>query len=141
MNVNNDQVNDEIHDIKITKRKKNGDLLSIKKILEKYGNVFDTRGCLPGELHLEVYKSIRPVQYAIGKIPVTMKEKIMKKIDKLIGHKAVVKVKEPTYWISSMAVIKKPQNSKLRIYIDPRDLNKALQRPRYPQPTIEDILR
>ena len=109
--------------------------------MEKYGNVFDTRGCLPGELHLEVYKSIRPVQYAIGKIPVTMKEEIMKKIDKLIGQKAVVKVKEPTYWISSMVVIKKPQNSKLRIYIDPRDLNKALQRSRYPQPTIEDILR
>ena len=65
----------------------------------------------------------------------------MKKIDKLIGQKAVVKVKEPTYWISSMVVIKKPQNSKLRIYIDPHDLNKALQRPRYPQPTIEDILR
>ena len=33
LNVNNDQVNDEIHGINITKRKKNGDLLSKKKIL------------------------------------------------------------------------------------------------------------
>ena len=38
-NVNNDQVNDEIHGIKITKRKTNEELLSKKKILQKYGNV------------------------------------------------------------------------------------------------------
>ena len=39
-----------------------------------------------------------------------------------------------------MVVVKKPQGSKLRICIDPRDLNQALQRSCYPQPTIEDIL-
>ena len=33
LNVNNDQVNDEIHGINITKRKTNWDLLSKKKIL------------------------------------------------------------------------------------------------------------
>ena len=44
LNVDNDQVSDEIHDIKITKRKTNGDLLFKKKILEEYGDVFDTLG-------------------------------------------------------------------------------------------------
>ena len=57
LNLNNDQVNDEINGIKITKRKTNGDLLSKKKKLEEYGDVFDTLGCLPGELHLEVDKA------------------------------------------------------------------------------------
>ena len=37
-NVNNDQ----IYDIKITKRKTNGDLLSKKKTLEEYGDFIDT---------------------------------------------------------------------------------------------------
>ena len=64
----------------------------------------------------------------------------MKKIDKLIEQKTVGKVNEPTDWISSMVVVKKPQSNKFRICIDPRDLNQALQRPRFPQPTIEDIL-
>ena len=54
LNVNNDQVNDKIHDIKITKRKTNRDILSMKKILGEYGDVFDVFGCLPKELHLEV---------------------------------------------------------------------------------------
>ena len=39
-----------------------------------------------------------------------------------------------------MVVVKKPQSSKLRMYIDPRDLNQALQKSCYPQPIIEDIL-
>ena len=57
LNVNNDQVNDTIHAIKIAKRKTNGDLLSEKKILEEYGDVFDTICCLPEELRLEVEAS------------------------------------------------------------------------------------
>ena len=47
-----------LHYIKMTKIKANGDLLSKKKILEEYGDAFNTLGCLPGELHLEVDKSI-----------------------------------------------------------------------------------
>ena len=73
-------------------------------------------------------------------MPVAMKEEIMKKVDELIQQKIVAKVNEPTDWISSMVVVKKPQSNKVRICIEPRDLNQALQRPRYPQPTIEDIL-
>ena len=80
--VNNDQVNDEMHDIKETKRKTNGDLLSKKKILEVCEDVFDELGCFPGEPHLGVDKSIRPVQHVPWKIPFVMKEKVMKKIEK-----------------------------------------------------------
>lgn len=31
------------------------------------------------------------------------------------------------------------RDKKLRICIDPRDLNKAIKRPHYPMPTIDDI--
>ena len=83
--MNNDQVNGEIHDnIKIIKIKTNRDLLSKKKILEEYADVFDTLGCLPGELHLQVDESVRQVQHVSRKIPVAIKEKIMKKIEQKI---------------------------------------------------------
>ena len=48
-------------------------------------------------------------------------------------------VKEPTKWINSMVAVRKP--GKLRLCIDPKDLNGAIKRPYYPLPTIEDILR
>ena len=76
LKVNNDQENDEIHDIKMTNRKTNGDLFPKKKTLE---DNFDTIGCLSGEQHLEVDKSIQPVHHMTWKIPVAMKEEKMKK--------------------------------------------------------------
>lgn len=118
--------------MKITKRKTNTNLLSKKKILEQYGDFFDTLGCLPGDLHLEVHKSIRPVQHLSRKIPVAIKEEAIKKIDELTEQKIVGKVNEPTSWIDSMFAVKKPQQNKLCISIGPRDLNQAFQKSRYP---------
>ena len=76
LNVNNDQVNDQIHDIKI-KRKTNWDLLS-KKNIGRIWRFCWYISCLPGELRLEVDKSVQPVQHMH---PVAMKEEIMKKIN------------------------------------------------------------
>ena len=78
LKVNNDRVNDDIHDIKTTKRKANADLLSNKEKLKKYGDAFDTFGFVPGKLHLEVEKSIQPLQHVPRTIPVAMKEEIKK---------------------------------------------------------------
>ena len=61
----------------------------------------------------------------------------MKKVDELIEQKIIANVNEPTDWISSMVVVKKPLDP---LNTDPLDLNQALQRPHYAQLTIEDIL-
>ena len=47
-------------------------------------------------------------------------------------------VEKPTEWISSMVVITKKDN-KLRICLDPKDLNHAIRRENYQLLTIEDI--
>ena len=49
-------------------------------------------------------------------------------------------VHEPTDWVNSMVTIVKP-NGKLRICIDPRDLNRAtcIRREHYPMKTIEEV--
>ena len=57
-----------------------------------------------------------------------------------IEQKIVAKVNEPKVWISSIAVVKRPQSNQLCICIDLCHLNQALERPCYPQPTTEDIL-
>ena len=50
----------------------------------------------------------------------------------------VIRIVEPTDWISSMTVVKK-SNGKLCICLDPQHLNKAIKREYYQLPTIEDI--
>ena len=49
------------------------------------------------------------------------------------------KVTTPTDWVNSLVVVEK-ENGKLRICLDPRDLNAAIKRPHYPMPTLEDAL-
>ena len=56
----------------------------------------------------------------------------------LVAQNAITPVKEPTKWINIMVAVRKP--GKIRLCIDPKDLNKAIKRPHYPLPTIEDIL-
>ena len=50
----------------------------------------------------------------------------------------IEKVEEPTDWVSSIVYSRK-SNGKLRICLDPKDLNTAIKRPRYPTPTLEEI--
>ena len=47
------------------------------------------------------------------------------------------KVEEPTVWVNFLVVVEKPTTVKLRLCLDPRHLNKAIQREQLP--TTEDI--
>ena len=49
-------------------------------------------------------------------------------------------VDEPTAWVSqSECTLKK--NNKIRLWLDPQELNKVLLREHYTMPTLDDILR
>lgn len=46
---------------------------------------------------------------------------------------------EPTQWVNALVVCEKPKTRKLRVCLHPRPLNKAIMRPYYPLPTLEDV--
>ena len=48
----------------------------------------------------------------------------------------IERVNEPTDWVSSLAIVEKPDGS-LRVCLDPKDLNENLKREHYP--TFEEI--
>jgi hypothetical protein len=52
----------------------------------------------------------------------------------------IIKVTEPTEWVSSLVIIQKPDSDKLRVCLDPKDLNTAILRPHYPSRTLQEIL-
>ena len=51
----------------------------------------------------------------------------------------IERVFEPTEMVNSLVVVQKP-NGKLRVCLDPKDLNKAIKRHYHQIPTAEDIL-
>uniref|UniRef100_A0A5S6Q8Y2 Reverse transcriptase domain-containing protein n=1 Tax=Trichuris muris TaxID=70415 RepID=A0A5S6Q8Y2_TRIMR len=109
-----------------------------KQLLTEFQDVFTGLGLMQGDYHIEVDPSITPVQHLPRRVPVALQAELRQKIDQLVAKGVLAKVIEPTDWISNMVIVKRKQ--KLRLCIDPRDLNKALKRSRYQIPTIEEML-
>ena len=107
-------------------------------IFTEYKNVFKGLGCLPGEYHLELDPNITPVKHTPRKVAIPLKAELKAHIKELEKIQVLYKVTKPTDWISSEVVVWK--GDKVRLCIDPKDLNKALKRSHYPMPTIEEIL-
>ena len=106
-------------------------------LLAEYKDVFEGLGDLPGEYHIVTDEAVKPVIHPPRRVPVSLREKIKAKLDEMVQRDIITPVTEPTPWVSSMLVVVKPD--KLRICIDPRDLNRAICREHYQMPTIEEV--
>ena len=111
-----------------------------ENIIKKYSKVFNekTVGCFPGEVHLAISSDAKAVQMPPRRIPIAVKPKLRKELDELVDQGVLKPVTEPTDWCSQISVQTK-KDGKLRVCIDPKFLNEALVRERYPLPIIEDI--
>ena len=107
--------------------------------MEMFPDVFDEGlGLLEGEYHIRLSDSARPIQHAPRRGQVALRDKIKESLEELHSSGVIKPVTTPTPWISSMLAVPK-KNGKIRICLDPKDLNKAILRENYPMPTIEDI--
>ena len=83
-------------------------------------------------------ESFEPVVHAPRKVPVALKEKVKKELESMEKKGVIIKQNEPTEWVNSMVTVLNP-NGKLRICMDPKDLNKAIMREHHPMKTIEGL--
>lgn len=81
---------------------------------------------------------MKPVQRQPRRVPQALKGEIKEKINSLVIRGVLKKATSPTDWISNMVAVKKP--GKLRLCIDPKELNSAIKRPHYQMPKVDDIL-
>ena len=109
-----------------------------ENILNEYKDVFEGLGHIGDSSSFVINPDHTPVQHAPRRIPVTLQSEVKEKIAELEKKGIIQKVTEPTEWISSMVIVAKP--GKIRICLDPRDLNKAIQRPKYQMPTLDEVL-
>ncbi|CAG2235185.1 unnamed protein product [Mytilus edulis] len=89
-------------------------------------------GCLPGTHKIRINKTVAPVVHAPRKIPIAIKDKVKAELDRMEDIGVIFKQQEPKNrsYLVMLTVIK--SNGKIRICIDPRDLNKAILREHYP---------
>ena len=112
-------------------------VLTKDRILKDYSDVFEGLGCMDGLYHMEVDDNVKPVIHPPRKVPVALRDRLKEELDTLVKEEVITPVTEPTNWVSSLVLVNKPD--KLRICIDPQDLNKALLRAHYLLPTIEEV--
>ena len=113
-------------------------------LLDEYADVFEGLGKLAGQYKITVDETIKPVVHPPRRLPVAITERVQRKLEEMTTDGIIEKVNQPTDWVSSMLVVSKPSTeadgeSKIRICLDPRDLNVAIKREHFPMPTIEEI--
>ena len=111
---------------------------TISDLTNIYPDRFEGIGNFEGTYHIVTDPTIPPVVHSPRRPPISMIREIKEELDQMERTGVIEKVTEPTDWVSSLVYARK-QSGKLRICLDPRDLNKAIKRPHYPTKTIEDI--
>ena len=121
--------------------------LTKKDILSQYSGCFEGIGHFPGDpykLHLK--PEHKPAQHAPRKVPIHLEAAFKEEIESLVKQGILEELKEHTDWVNSCVIVEKDTGNhhspnhtvkkKLRICLDPRDLNEALERESH---TIQDL--
>ena len=111
---------------------------STKDLQTLYPNSSDRIGNMSGEYDIKIDPHVPPVQHGRHKVPIEYKAEIEKELNDMVRQGIITKQTEPTPWVSSLMYPKKP-NGKLRICLDPKDLNKAIIRENHKALTLEEI--
>jgi len=106
-------------------------------LFREYPDLVKTTGTLPGEHSIKIDETVKPVVHAVRKLPAAIKTRTIEKLQEMENDGYITRVETPTEWVSSMVV--SLRKDKVRICLDPKDLNKAIKREHHPMKTIEEV--
>lgn len=114
---------------------KTGLILRVKEVNRQ---VFDGLGCLKDFVYdIDFIDNPKFEIHAARRIPHAYRQLVKDELDQMVKQKVIREVTEATPAVSPMVVVK--QKGKIRICIDPTDVNKNVIRRNYPLKTIEEI--
>ncbi len=109
-------------------------------IEDRFADVFTGLGCIEGEQHIKLKPDAQPAIHPPRRVPVALRNKVMEELERMEKMDVIEKVVEPRAWVNSMVTIWKPEKKKVRICMDPKELNAAIEREHYPMTTIEEVV-
>ena len=108
-----------------------------KDVLSEYNDVFTGLGYI-ANYKIALQEEAVPKQNAPRTVPIPFRDDLKKTLDEMEKKGHLAKVHEPTDWVSTAADLKKC-NGKLRVCLDPRELNKYVKVPKLRLPTIDNV--
>ena len=127
--------------------------LTQEKVESTYADVFQGLGKCPGEPYkLRLKPDAVPAKHRPRKVPVHLQDAFHEEVERLVKIDVLEKVTEPTEWVNSFVIVEKGIDSSnahspnhvikksIRLCIDPKDLNEALEREPYYSRTIDELI-
>ena len=109
-------------------------------MLKEYHDCFDKIGRFPGDqYHIKLVDHVHPPRT----VPVHILPLYKAELDKMIADDVFNEVTEPTAWVNSIVCNVKETSDgkkKVRLCLDPKDLNKNIRLEHYYSRTIDEIL-
>ena len=125
--------------------------LTKQEILSHYSSCFEGVGKFPGEpykFHLK--PEHKPARHAPRKVTIQFEDAFKEEIKSLVELGILEGINEHTDWVNSYVIVQKdlgnhhvPNHTikrKLRICLDPKDLNEALEREPYHTHSVEEVI-
>ena len=127
--------------------------LTQEKVESTYADVFQGLGKFPGEPYkLRLKPDAVPAKHRPRKVPVHLQDAFHEEVERLVKIDVLEKVTEHTEWVNSFVIVEKVIDSlnahspnhvikkSIRLCIDPKDLNEALEREPYCSRTIDELI-
>lgn len=93
------------------------------------------------QVHLSIDHSVKPVNQKHRRIPYQLRKKVEEQLLNDEANDIIEKVDGATPWVSPVVIVPKPNDpSEIRLCIDMREPNRAIQRERHITPTIDDVI-
>ena len=113
----------------------------INNIINKYSGNFKGLGKLKNhKVKLYIDENVKPVAVPPRSVPYHLKQRLDDTIDGMIGNDVIEEhpKEEPAPWVSCAVIVPKPDGT-IRVTLDARNINKAIQSTNQPIPRQEDI--
>nr|XP_039255214.1 uncharacterized protein K02A2.6-like [Styela clava] len=119
-------------------------ILTKSQLLDEYKDCFDKIGRFPHDrYHIQLKDNAQPVVHPPRTVPVHILPLYKKELENMIANDVVEPVTQPTDWVNSIVCnVTKTSDGKqkVRLCLDPKDLNKNINREHYYSRTIDGIL-
>ncbi|XP_075741826.1 uncharacterized protein LOC142792927 [Rhipicephalus microplus] len=103
-----------------------------------FPDLFSGTGCVKRPYKMVLRKDAVTVVQPARRVPIALKGRLRQELQRMEKASIIVKVDEPTDWVSPLVVVHKNDGT-LRICMDPRAVNRSIKREHYPMPSPEDI--
>ena len=114
----------------------------LQPLIQQYDELFHGVGKLTDvQVKLHINPEVKPVVQPTRRIPFAIRDQVEKELKRLKDLDIIEEAQGATPWVSPIVAFPKPNNPEnIRLCADMRLPNKAIERERHPQPTIDDLV-